>query len=1021
MTSPSHTQLRKTLGERLELPDNAVLAARDAWTAERELFMTGASDDPDLARKYAAVFTLPQRFSYEARNLYTHHANDDSKTIIYAIDPHILNSYAEFQKTNSVDNLDFIQDEWTDDDDDAQKQNLSIKQQYMLYLTRSIVQSDRICILPSGRTQLLENFTFFANETRKAELGKNKQYLHDRVTRYEKVFNAFNTASAKANDENHQAQFQRLIAAFSSGSIYSDLAMSRLAEILSAGDFGNVKHVVQAALQGESPERRKDFFKLLDRMDDVRGQGTEENGALNTARRTFDFAYSIYSELTKYTKTDTKRLNKLIAGETDLNQQDRTPPQSQYLNRSAVFEIHKINCAFEHLKLNYEIQYITNSTYLFNFVRNLDRNLKCQLVHSRTYFAYRDKDFYKSISKLSAGPIAFNSGALSLIVSDKKVTGKELNQLKKFKKHLKPFRNADAFSAATRGVPETFLNALNQSLEKLAEAIERNDGLSEEDARSLTKRVKNMVETTKDQLDRYLTTGVVKDRDDVISSIKRSTVSATSDQMYEIFNQLSKGNDDKPRIAVRMVLDSQNRPKRLICLPISGSFRYTFSISNTDVLNQKVLTEKGIDGTFKILTIYSLVTAIETSIEHAKIAGEVHSENKSQAVKSLVRAIHAASYRDWSLTLFFCDDALNHLDKVTDVNKSTGRYYFLSGEVHYLKHLAQRGLAEIKSRGKAQIKRLVASRGSLQQAAKAMESAYINTLNDQDDQQDPHPYEFDGALTYRLALAACGLSLELLVAQRNFGMDFTASDLGLDTDPILPVASPKIQTPFWQVKNFQELNFDFLWSDPRQFSIKLQGVITSLYDQAKQRTNDAKDAERNEPRTSGTLSSVNGADKSDPILWNYRKMRTMSMIAALSEFVRNDLIFGSPEIPNRKDFLAKFDECNVDFNVFIRKLKSAGPKEFTPVPMSDFVGIAAPFARLLFLAITSQDENMSALETATICEEIKKQERRLDPIGLPRELARRIVQDLSERKFDGLKMWEAIEKYKQKSRKDFYL
>lgn len=953
--------------------DQMVDAASILWMKDRDAVVKGATSTDGFVNLEAAIEILHEysgleRLRYEAEALLEHYNTSTKKQIIFAIDPHVLRAYSEFTAPSAFSGFEFIKNEW------ETSESLDDRTLFLIYLCLAIAKSGPLCILEPGRKQIMGYYTHFQRQMADAE-QKETDYFEKRLSRFETLTEKFENALSEEEirEDILNTKFKKLIGASSAGGIYADLSLTRMNDILRSGQFENVHSIIQRL---DIPKKQKrQIFQLKAALD-------EEGNSLVLAKVQLDRAYSLFRQ---HAEIDLS--HELQEGE-PRPEDEISNRNKEYLNRSAALEIHTYNCIFDVLGINLELKYVSNSIFLYNFLKHVRNSLYCPLVHSRTYFAYANPGFYQSIREANTKALAHSSAAASVVKRDGEITKQELSTFQSFATTLHAHRNANAFGGVDVASVQQFLEAVSKSV-----ALLKNNPKAVESP-PLQARIQE-IDRRLESVRGYLKEEVFSDREDVPSLLSSAIMeSDESEPLYSIFaNLAAQGKKSRhPLISIRMVLDKDGmNVKRLICLPIRGSYRYTFSITNSEMMDRKLLEDAGLSTIFKVFDINDLVTIVDKAILTPK-----RSQNKAKALRDFVRAVHAASYGDWSFALYLSESAHRFLTKVKGPNR-THRYYFSLAEVQYLMHLSKRGLAEQRYRGRRHVKELLESKKLLVDCANSLATAY-NARNSEKTSPGASN-EYAGALTFRIPLAFVGLSQELLVAQRFFSEEFDANTLKLDDlGPFEDVKSSSELRFYWNATGVEKLSLKLLWENPLSYTKLLQEALLELL----------RVIETREVKLPSKAEV--SIDDYDHDLWNYRKLRCYLMLFNQVEIALSEMAFGLKALPNELSLMHDYAESLDRYDNFLAMLGENSDLS-TDLSLAEWSSShASPYAAILYISssLRNEAEGNSIYEVIAGYKDIQSLEARLDPLGFPRSVSRNIRKSILMREYGAGNLAETL-------------
>ena len=932
--------------KRILFSGNHFEMAKVAWEADSSVFLKGANGDHIGALALRDDYTKIDRLRYDYEKLLEFRDASTPNKIIYVLDPHILHGFAATTDYSTFRGFEFIKNEWKDDQGNGDLEKLY----YLLYLYSAIFNSGELCILEEGREQILEYLVYFKQQVHKYQ-GKNKlgYFPEQRLERYEELIGSLETLEKSESPDELMSKFSKLVASASASEIYADISLNRLNTVMTRSNFQNYTSILRG--MGIESDKLAAFFDLTKNL-------RSEGQVLTEAQTQAELLFGIYDEQTDLTRLSLQKSGKEI----DATGRGRSSSRSEHRSRTTLLRIHRLNTCLDICDVDVEFRYITSSTYLFNFIKPLQKIINASVVHPRMYFAYSDDDFYQSILKSKRDILSHISGSAAVIANDGKITKNELAGLEGLKSHLLAFRNADAFGGANQNIIDQFLKSLSHSVSKLQSTLD--DGHRDH----YNARASAIIEKCS-VIEEHLKTGVLRDRDAAADLLnERFDPERHDDSLYEVFSQLASMGDIErhPLIAARIVFEkTTGAVKRIVCMPVKGSYRYTFGITNSDIMDVKTLSEQGLTGEFKVFDINHLISAIDMCLP-----SEAEATHKNAALRMFIRSIHAASYRDWAFSLHLAREALEELHR-TDSKDHNSRYHFLEAEVHYLIHMSIRGLAEQKFQGKRHLKELKKSCDALSESAKCIALAYKEQISASDIDETG----YSGAMAFRLPLAYVGLCLEILVAQKKVGQRFDVEKLNFDdSSPFQDIRSGEGFKYYWEVGKLDKLSFKLVWSDPTKAVEIIAELLAVILATCKSKF---------------TLNAdLDDEDEFDTNIWNFRSMRASLMLFNVLQLVNVGAIYGRTVLADYDDDLVIFEESIRKYDDFLRSL---APAKVEKIDITKFIGpeTASPYSRILCIA-SKANSSETASERYYVYEHLLQLESMLDPLGLPRSISRKI-------------------------------
>lgn len=968
--------------KRARLTDEVRSGASLKWRADRDAVVKGivgdgekplTEDAASRAKRLYVRYTNLRRLQSEYMALAAHHDDNSSninnrrRILFYVIDPHILRMYADaWNDDNGLTGFAFLSNEWRYGTEEIEE-----RRWFFLHLIQAIFTTTTLGLTISARDALMQAITFFS--TKKS--GENRR-LADRLQRYEALLDLLKDVDGPSEGDSRQKlqrHYRHLVAATNFRATYPDIEIARLNRLLEKQRFRSIRNLIADPDNGLSASERETVLRLLGRLDRYPERVAQVQLDVDRAFTDFFHLTEIASsELRSQRSSTAEPHGQVEDGATGaLARRNR-----EYLQRRAITEIHLANLCLEQAGVDAEIRYITFSGRLFDFIDPLSRNLRVPLLHPRFLFAYRNPEFADRIRRGMDTILSAFSAALEVIDKDKIINPHEIDAVDKFNRDLEPLRNTNSFGflSAQPGmmVVEDIMKGVRRAAEELvSEGRSGNllniDKVREKILGKLT-ALEHQILEGRDHAPRIFTDEFSKPREE--------------SRLYLSFRNLTEAlaPESRPRILVRMVRNGEGMPLRLVCLPVSGAYRYMFSITSAVILS-RLEDDMIIEDMPELIDLLKFIDKLEGIVQSERTPSI-----EDGGMLRFVRAFHAASYRDWSLADLLAQRALDELENVKKEERGA-RYYFLIHELHFLRNLSTRGLAEQRHRGFAHVRMMTQSFDHLRNSAQSVVEAYNCEDRDESFTSDGPVL---GTMTYRLALAFAGTMAELLITQKGLSIRRMPQDL--DGEPIFnPGWQPKEagKSFAWDLAGFDGFSVRDAWANPAEMASVVGKGLLRLIESTKAAL--ARDAGRAHARF-------------DPVLWNFRLMRTCQLFDFFVLLIQQDRIHSGRLLSglNHSDVLKTFGDSLNRFKVDVKTL--AGTQSTDSLALMPFAGVQCARMNVptdisnrldLIAALQAYDQASAGAES-------------LDPLGLPKNVALTMLADWRRRLIEGMRHPEQL-------------
>lgn len=709
------------------------------WARQNAAIREGTENEDDL-KKVRVAYDKIKRLSREAKDIIEHSAEtNNTSSSSYAIDPHILRAYAQIHRNSSHTDFDFLETEWPRNHEDDRFPPERV--QFIELLYHGILNEPHLICTEVGRKEISNHVAFLANYLER-EAAQNPQVKQSEVLELAKEIEEVARFATRASEwqfdpgevsEYIQEHFAALVHAASAPGLAERYALNRMRRAI---NFGNI-YMAEIALRQKLGNDVKEVSKLLRKF-------RRDTDAFSTARNAHYFAYKLFflggdatdDQISKY---------KLGIG--------------QKQNIEAIFEINLLNTCLDLLGKDHVVRYLTASRTTYAFLEGFDRKvLRCPLVHPRHYFFHeRPKDFADNRDKFIDFASYFTAASRRIEALDRVVSQDELKTFDEaYRQKLIDLRDASSFLVTTPNTKKSkefayVSSALESFLEDKLE--DKNIGLTIEDREkinaalssinSLASNFNIVAKSTRTALNKAIENAEA----DMAKTLREMTKQAADAGLYQ---------DDE--VLVRAVKDGQgNRVARYTCIPLTGGYRYMFSIFNTAVLEQ-LEKEFGTGATvLKTLDFLGLVKTECKRLDDRNVDEQIRI--KSKALGYFVEAFHTASLRDWMLAFVLVQKALTELEGLSTLELKAR---LLKQELLFFRHLMRRAIAQESDSFKARMAHLQKAGEDLAASAEIVVETGKNTEH----------YNYGTSVnpvSVKMAFAAVGLIVEWLVLSKDMG------------------------------------------------------------------------------------------------------------------------------------------------------------------------------------------------------------------------------------------------------------
>ena len=660
--------------ERLTLSKDQINQAKANWSELIGLFEYGFDDEGPLISRYSQI----KRLCNEAEEIIAEHGTGDSQSTSYALDPHIISSYAELTEEQYDNDLNFLDNEWDYSKDVS-------KDEYCEFLYSALFREPKFYCTESAREEIAHHYSYlhsYQTKEKARDLPRAEQIsdlkqreksamalatqIEDMVTR-KKTIERFSFKDEQINNF-VQDRFNELVSTSTARGLSNRFALIRFQKAM-----GGCKLIMGLS-----------HFK--DKLNDRE---------LNSVRE-------ILSVITKRTAENQAAKNRLWSANKIFEKlrygRGRDTSSGTEFNLNAIFEINTLNVIFELLGIDHNLKYLSPSSRVFTFLSGFPQGaINCKMVHPRNYFYFeRAGEFENYRPQFEMFVSSFSAFTNRIRSIDGKVSANELEDFKdKFSENLNVLRDVSSFLAtadentihATGGkygyVPHAvnnYFDALNKTYEELGHPVPDYSAKAIE----LIGELSGTLEIGADKSREGLRKLFEDTQDSIIKSIEEITLQNEENTREENSHKLN-------HIAVRTIRKKNGTTsERLTCIPLNGGYRYMFSIHNSQILE---LLDGEVSDKPKIYKTTEFLELVRTDCERL-ISSEGATELeklKASALKKFIRGFYAASHKDWRLADVIATQAI---DEMGQSELNVPRAHLIKQELLFFVHFMKRAAAQ---------------------------------------------------------------------------------------------------------------------------------------------------------------------------------------------------------------------------------------------------------------------------------------------------------------------------------------
>ncbi|MDC1198831.1 hypothetical protein N8071_00445 [bacterium] len=767
-----------------EIPHNDIVEAAKKWRNSNELIVDGIlSESKDQSIKFSEFSEIRDRYISiirycdDAEIILNYHStinsaiagDEDHDILIYAMDPHIITAYAEFDNLNNHNGFSFFSSE--KDLVTLEKINVPLFVYAQLLYPGRVSENLNRCILNAGQKEISNTLSYyFSTIKEKKIIGRNYSDAGFVDGLYRAYLEESDASGVRGSRAVLQRAFEKLMFVGGVPHLKQALALARWTHVLKAGNFLSPEQSVRSCVTSEASSQQLSDFS--DALRYIRNNPS----SIGKARRAFTAAYDAF-------RTSVNILARHIIDYKTA--EANTPLRGGELDDlNAMLEVHIINTCLSHVGLAPRIYYVTLSNRMYDFKRFFDLDVfRVPMLHPRSAIMLHKSSLFEDNQEAMAQILGNAIGFVRAIPSDQRVSKTELDKFEeKLSDALTIIRNTTMHIAAdTKDERRVMVEAISKTLDysKMDESRQA--------------QVRSILDNLEPNLEKQ------------VEDVKANYTSASDRLAKNAWDAyLSFVNEQKTETKINVVVRRySNHPvHRLTCLPINGAYRYLFVLHNQSIVDLFDSLDGIEDGKqpgskFKILSIEEFLDQATKKCQEAEKPEGVEPtlfETKKGAMLYYCRAIFAACHGQWTLAHSLATNAIQILDGSTesldDTSTEEGRSRIraaqLAQEILFLRHLCRRAIAEQSGPSYRRSNWLDRASKDLNQSS--VYTTQIPTeLRAFSTKYDP--------VSIRQALAFIGLQIEILhagedreVASKSFSMPETGNqyvvwhDLGLHVE-----------------------------------------------------------------------------------------------------------------------------------------------------------------------------------------------------------------------------------------------
>lgn len=700
--APTLAELKK----RLHISEYTVSLAEGAWIDRRKALADGLGTRTTNGNVTPAEYVNHQdqylsvaRYCDEAREILSRYkaggaseddghpgssANANFGRKVIAVDPHVIRAYCEFWRAAAHRGFVFLKGEFSSEREERD---------YQLFVYASLIKGSKLVLLDAARSEISKIITFYSEELVERKDGASPSHAEMLRQLEGAAFASDYSSTPNGRLEFIHQKAIELISLRAGAAERQKFALARLNEVLRNGRFYQPEALVRDAFGDDL--QLEDQVKL-DKFDAL----------VRKARRSSAFTGESFSELVgayeRFKQSSEYSSN-------------ATPPHSVRLIRggelddlNAIHELHILNNCLRLCDVDAEIVYSTLSTRMYSFLSGFGKNdVLAPIIHPRTALIYQENKLAReqssALETALASPIAFGRG----IAKDDRIRPEEIERFQStMQEALVATREAFSYSAVAEedGI-EHYLVAFRDIFHKSADP-----------------RVASTYQATLVKLRKKIGDAINHIGDVYADAVFKDISETTFEAYHKYTSDYLRGQ----LVAIRRYQDDEG-VFRYTVIPLTRNYRYMFYLHNSflDDLFSAEITDK--------IVLVDMPTLLERVAEAAdrelaKANVETIAYAKAFSARAFVRACYAACSGEWNLVQSMANAGLSKLRPFLPINPAEvieaniARGHLLAQELHFLRHLAERALAESSANAGAHGSRLARAAYALNQCSQVTNS-----------------------------------------------------------------------------------------------------------------------------------------------------------------------------------------------------------------------------------------------------------------------------------------------------------
>ena len=658
---------------RITLSDEQVSQAKEVWL---DLKFSVEKGSGNTGRDSAHSYLQMKRLCSEAERIIVEHNSIERKGKSYALDPHLISSYAELTSGSDDRDFDFLDHEWADD-------SVVTKVEFAEFLYSRLFAEPMFLCTESCREEIAFHYSYLHNYAEK----KGALPLDDRLQeakiiaekiseiKSRKTMSEFLDIEPSKINEYVEGKFDQLMKTSTARGLTRRYSLQRFSRTMKSLELYMGRSFLSKKMKFDAADDASTNLNsdVLHSVAEIERKLARRNSEIQIAKNKLWSAFKVYWKV----RYKSKSLG-----------------QGNEFNLKALFELNVFNTILDVLGVDHTVSYITQSNNIYGFLSAFPAgSISCELVHPRNYFYMeRPEEFSKYKNQFELFVSRFSAFTNRIKSIDGQITADELSRLNDtFSDSATTLRDVGSFLAtedkhsdsSKLGKYSYVSHSVRNYFQELVSEVEKN-GMptpgfilsASDDLDSLSPKLEELANSSREALKALFQ----HTQDSIVKSIERIT--------DENEKEIPKAK--RNHIIVRSVKkNNEDDPARFTCIPLNGGYRYMFSIHNS-----KILTSLGTEVSEqpRVFETSAFLKLIEKDCD-ALIAGdlEIHDRAKTIALKKFVQAFYSASHRDWRLADVIAAQAIDEIEGHTE-NHIRAR--LIKQEILFFIHFMKRAAAQ---------------------------------------------------------------------------------------------------------------------------------------------------------------------------------------------------------------------------------------------------------------------------------------------------------------------------------------